>query len=168
MSSVFQKIRLKATTFICVGALVLAGCASKDVNQATKAAVTPLSDLNLVKEVIPAVLLSAQAHPYAPPEDGQCEYLHTHIQELDAVLGPDLDAPVSEHRPSLIERGAEEAKGSFIKAIGRTTEGAIPFRSWVRKLSGAERHARKVAAAITAGSIRRAFLKGLWVAKNCS
>lgn len=168
MPSYFQKICRTAQIVMCVGTLVLAGCASQDVNQATKAAVTPLSDLNLVKEEIPAVLLSAKAHPYALPEDGQCDYLHTHIQELDAVLGPDLDAPASEHRPSLIERGAEEAKGSFIKAIGRTTEGAIPFRNWVRKLSGAERHSRKITAAITAGSIRRAFLKGLWVAKNCS
>ena len=168
MPSHFQKFKRTAQLAIYAGILFLAGCATQDVNQATKAATTPLSDLNLIKEDIPAVLLAAQAQPYAPLEDGQCDYLHTQIQALDAVLGPDLDAPASEHSPSLIERGTDEAKGSFIKAIGRTTEGALPFRSWIRKLTGAEKHSRKVVASITAGSIRRAFLKGLWVAKNCS
>ena len=37
----------------------------------------------------------------------------------------------------------------------------IPFRGWIRKLSGAERHDKYVQAAITAGAVRRAYLKGL-------
>jgi hypothetical protein len=41
------------------------------------------------------------------------------------------------------------------------------FRGWVRKLSGAERYSKQVAAAIAAGSIRRAFLKGLGQAAAC-
>lgn len=44
----------------------------------------------------------------------------------------------------------------------------IPFRGWVRKLSGAERHSRKVEAAIAAGTVRRAFLKGVAITKDCS
>jgi hypothetical protein len=38
----------------------------------------------------------------------------------------------------------------------------------VRKLSGAERYERKVAAAIAAGSVRRAYLKGLGQAAGCA
>ena len=54
-----------------------------------------------------------------------------------------------------------------VGALQKTVEGAIPFRGWVRKLTGAERYSRKVAAAITAGSIRRAFLKGVAAADGC-
>ena len=44
----------------------------------------------------------------------------------------------------------------------------IPFRGWVRRLTGAERYSREVAAAIAAGTIRRAYLKGLGAAAGCS
>jgi len=44
----------------------------------------------------------------------------------------------------------------------------IPFRGWIRKLTGAERYSKRVAAAITAGAVRRAFLKGVRVMKNCA
>lgn len=44
----------------------------------------------------------------------------------------------------------------------------IPFRGWVRKLTGAERYSRKVSAAIAAGAIRRAYLKGLGQAAGCA
>jgi hypothetical protein len=148
-------------------ALIMSGCASNDVSHTAKAAIMPLNDLNLVKDDIPTVLLSAQAKPYAMPEDAQCERLQAYIRDLDNVLGPDLDAPASDEHPSLIERGTNEAKESMIKAIGRTTESAVPFRSWVRKLSGAERHSRQTLAAITAGTVRRGFLKGLYAANRC-
>jgi hypothetical protein len=44
----------------------------------------------------------------------------------------------------------------------------IPFRGWVRKLTGAERHDKLVQSAITAGAVRRAYLKGLGEAKGCN
>ena len=44
---------------------------------------------------------------------------------------------------------------------------AIPFRGWVRKLTGAERHDSFVQAAIIAGGVRRAYLKGLGEARGC-
>ena len=50
----------------------------------------------------------------------------------------------------------------------RTVEGFVPFRSWLRKLSGAEKHSKQVAAAITAGAIRRAYLKGRGDAMACT
>ncbi len=43
----------------------------------------------------------------------------------------------------------------------------MPFRGWIRRLSGAERHARDVAAAIAAGTARRAFLKGVGQGRIC-
>src|SRR5664280_2970956 len=71
---------------------------------------------------------------------------------------PDLDTPATESNSGLIERGSNEAKSSAVDALRSTTEGIVPFRGWVRKLSGAERYSHKVAASIAAGTVRRAFL----------
>lgn len=79
------------------------------------------------------------------------------------MLGPDLDAPATAGNPGLLDRGEDAATG----ALQRTAEGVIPFRGWVRKLSGAERYARHVSAAITAGGVRRGFLRGMASAKAC-
>ena len=132
-------------------------------NAVTQAATTPLSDLNLVRADIPPVLAAAQKGPYALPADRGCDALGKDIQALDAVLGADLDTQVTAANPSLVDRGGDAAGG----ALRGAAEGIVPFRGWVRKLSGAERYAREVAAAIAAGTIRRAFLKGLGQAASC-
>lgn len=148
--------------------LLLSACATtKTQNRVTSAAATPLSDLNIVRDEIPDVLQNALKQPYQPPSDATCSVVVTEVHQLDAVLGADLDAPASDDTPSLLDRGEDMAENTAIGAIQRTAEGLVPFRSWVRKLSGAERHSRKLAAAITAGSIRRAFLKGFAVSHGC-
>ncbi len=150
--------------------VVLSACASKSVSKTqarvTTAAATPLSDLNLVRDDIPDVLQQALKEPYLKPADAGCPQITNHVHQLDAVLGADLDAPASDE-PSLLDRGTDAAENTAIGAIQRTAESLVPFRSWVRKLSGAEKHARKLAAAITAGSIRRAFLKGVAASQGC-
>lgn len=75
---------------------------------------------------------------------------------------------MTEANRGLIERGTDAAGGAAVGALRRTAEGVIPFRGWVRKLTGAERYSKRVAAAIAAGTVRRAFLKGLSVAQNCN
>jgi hypothetical protein len=133
----------------------------------TQAAVTPLNDLNLVRAEIPEVLRAAAREPYVAPMDKTCAGLTTAIQALDAVLGADLDTPPTAANPSLIDRGSNAAGDAASGALRRTAEGVIPFRGWVRKLTGAERYSREVAAAITAGTIRRAYLKGLGQSAAC-
>ena len=150
-----------ALTFAAV--LALTACASSSQDKVTSAATTPLSDLNVVRADIPEVLKAAAAAPYAQPADASCTGLAAGIQALDEVLGPDLDAPTGKGNTGLLERGEDAATG----ALQRTAEGVIPFRGWIRKLSGAERYARQVSAAITAGGVRRGFLRGLAVAKTC-
>ena len=83
-------------------------------------------------------------------------------------MGLDLDAPPSATSPSLLERGAGQIENASVSALKSTTQSIVPFRSWVRKLTGAERYSKKVSAAITAGSIRRAYLKGVAHAKGCT
>lgn len=162
----FARLALRIGTLALL--LGLSACATKTQNRVTSAATTPLSDLNLVRDEIPEVLQNALKQPYLPPTDATCPVVVNEVHQLDAVLGADLDAPASDDSPSLLDRGEDLAENTAIGAIQRTAEGLVPFRSWVRKLSGAERHSRKFAAAITAGSIRRAFLKGFAVSHGCA
>lgn len=147
--------------------LALVACATQDQKEVVDAATVPLQDLHLVHAEIPAALREAQKQPYAIPADTGCAALLTQVRDLDEVLGPDLDATETDANPSLIERGTKEAKKAAVKALRHTTEDVVPYRAWVRKLSGAERYSKKVAAAIAAGTIRRAFLKGLIASQTC-
>src|SRR5258705_4295618 len=61
----------------------------------------------------------------------------------------------------------EKGKGAGLGFVAGAASETIPFRGWVRKLSGAERHDRFVQGAINAGAVRRAYLKGLGEAKGC-
>lgn len=133
-----------------------------------QAVTAPLADLNLIREAIPEVLADARKAPYAVPADLSCPALVHDVEALDAVLGADLDTPADGAGPSLVERGTTAAGDALIGAVRSTTEGVIPFRGWVRKLTGAERYAKEVAASVAAGTIRRAFLKGLGQAQGCS
>lgn len=158
-----QAMRLHPLTLLAA-ALVLTACASSSQDKVANAATTPLSDLNAVRAEIPDVLQAAAAAPYAMPADASCAGLAAGIRGLDEVLGPDLDAPHTSANPSLLDRSEDAATG----ALQRTAEGVIPFRGWVRKLSGAERYAHQVSVAITAGGVRRGYLRGLATAKACT
>ena len=92
-------------------ALALAGCSSTG-QQVGQAATTPLRDLNLVNAPIPELLQATQKAPYAMPGDRSCPALAAAVAELDAVLGPDLDAPKGD-KPSLGDRGQAEAGKRF-------------------------------------------------------
>jgi hypothetical protein len=141
------------------------GAAENAVGQAVT---TPLSDLNLVQAPIPAALKEAHKAPYAQPLDTSCEQLALQVQALDEVLGTDLDVPPTPSNPGLVERGSREVGNAAAGALKSAAEGIVPFRGWVRKLSGAERYSKEVAAAIAAGTVRRAYLKGLGEARGCA
>lgn len=146
---------------------ILTACATKTQSGITTAATTPLSDINMVKVEIPPVLQQAKSQPYLVPDNHSCDMIRTEITQLDAALGPDLDAPGQPNAETWFDRGATLVSNSAVGALQRTAEGLVPFRSWVRKLSGAERHSKKVAASITAGLIRRGFLKGVAASTAC-
>lgn len=132
------------------------------------AAEAPLRDANLLRTKIPPVLLDAVAEPYALPDLPRkagrvevCHLLEALVAPLDAALGPDLDVPVE--KQGLARRGRDTAMGFMATAASDV----VPFHSWVRKLSGAERHDQLVQNAITSGAVRRAYLKGLGEAHGC-
>jgi hypothetical protein len=142
-------------------AFLLSACATKDGARISTSATTPLRDFNLAQAEIPPVLADARKHPYIMPPDSSCKALNTDIDKLDEVLGPDIDVPVA-------EAGAADVVGETVgNAFKSMIEGVVPFRHWIRKLSGAEQHARDVTAAAAAGSARRAFLKGMRMINAC-
>jgi len=127
------------------------------------AAEAPLRDVNVLRTKVPVVLLYAMADPYGrPPPGWKCKDLIAMVEPLDDALGDDLDAP--SQQPGMKEKGRSSVMGL---AAGAASD-MIPFRSWVRRLTGAERHDQLVQDAITAGAVRRAYLKGLGEAKGCN
>lgn len=152
-----------------IAALVAAtGCASGTASRMGDAARAPLGDLNISKSGIPEVLVEARKHPYLVPVSNNCVAITLEIAALDEALGPDLDEPVAKGEASLFDRAGGIAQDQAVGAVQRTAEGLIPFRGWVRKLSGAERHSKRVTESIMAGAVRRAFLKGVAASQNCS
>lgn len=124
---------------------------------AVDVAATPVTDLNLRKNDIPAVLLAAQEEPYAIGGLTRCNRIAAAVGELDAVLGEDIDvAPDEGRRGPDAGKLAQWAVASF-----------IPFRGAIRELSGANETQRRLQVAIQAGISRRAFLKGVGQARGC-
>lgn len=146
----------------CALALVTAPAAAREANSvnadptAQDVAMTPLTDLNLAKDPIPAVLLRSAADPYASAGIKSCADIQAAIDELDTALGPDADVNQDDRERISWGRIATSAIGSF-----------IPFRSVIRELSGAADRERDFRAAIVSGAVRRGFLKGLGQQKNC-
>jgi hypothetical protein len=125
---------------------------------------SPLSDFNLMRTEIPTILINARKTPYKFPVDAGCIWFATEIQGLDFVLGPDLDDVKVDADGNVVER---ELGNATVNALKSFTEGFVPFRAWIRRLTGADSHAREVAAAGMAGIVRRSYLKGVAHARAC-
>lgn len=167
-----SKLKTVSLPLAMGGLLTLCACASgpkpgkpPTEERIADAATAPLADLNLVRAKIPELLLAAQEHPYRVPVAHACTDLQTEVHALDEVLGPDVDAPRS--KQSQGEKGSEALGDAAIGGLRGATEGLLPFRGWVRKLTGAERYSKQVAAAVGAGLARRSFLKGMGQVQGC-
>lgn len=157
--------------------LALAGCNGgrsavggvEQVGAGLGAAVSaPLEDFNLRQSPIPIVLLQAKANPYDLRNLNQCTTIAAEVARLDEALGPDTDEPPRQNGAYLSERAADAAAKAALDAIRDATTDFIPGRSWIRRLSGAEQHSREVQSTIQAGRMRRAFLKGIGIQRNCA
>ncbi len=158
-------------------AILLSGCASPDTSPVSgkkspqdrlgSAIISPLNDLNLVQTTIPPVITDALKNPYQLPDNISCPVLVEQIHKLDTALGADLDAIVPGYIQTNAEKGQELVENEAIGSVERTINGVIPFRSWIRRFSGAEKHSRELTTAIAAGVVRRAFLKGIGQEHGC-
>lgn len=132
------------------------------------AATAPLEDFNLRRQQIPTVLLQAELNPYDLRNLNQCSTIGAEVARLNEALGPDTDEPPAQDGSYLSERAADAAAKAALDAIRDTTTDFIPGRSWIRRLSGADQHSKHVQKAIQAGRMRRAFLKGIGMQRNCA
>jgi hypothetical protein len=124
---------------------------------ASKVATSPLKDVGVVKDKIPPILLEARSATYALPAPLTCKTIFDAVDALNTELAPDLDNPETQ-----VKSGMSAAE------IGETViHGLTPMRSWVRKLSGAEKNDNEVRQAVLAGSVRRGYLKGVGLGMAC-
>ena len=147
----------------------------------TGAVLTPLEDLNLANAEIPPQLLKLAEAPYgALPGDGGCEALLSEVEIVNGYLGPDPALPpkpvaVPVEKPNATQQASdfsgkvsEKAGDASIDAVKSAAGSVIPFRGWVRKLTGAEARAKKVDRVILGGMLRRSYLTGVAMQKGCS
>jgi hypothetical protein len=145
---------------LSVSLLAVSGCAATTYahrtgdNRVGDAVGEPFRDAGWTRENPPEVLIRAAAAPYALPIDTECSAMLNEIAALDLVLGPDLDDPLARAEESDLD-----ASGLLSGAIGGVL--GLPYRSILRRLSGASGRERVLRDAIFAGMVRRAFLKGL-------
>jgi hypothetical protein len=119
-------------------------------------AMTPLSDLNLAQDEVPAVLELARAQPYSRQGIATCADILREVGNLDAVLGDDFDTDPPADRGMSVTSLAQRVVGSF-----------IPFRGIIREISGANAAEFRAREAIAAGLMRRAYLKGIGQEMDC-
>jgi len=117
--------------------------------------VQPFRDLGFVRLTPAEALTRAQEHPYAAPATlangaTDCPALTSEIVSLDIALGSDVD--VAEQRQGM---GSNLVAGAIRSAV------SLPYRSVVRRITGAEHRDQVMQQATRAGMVRRAFLKGL-------
>lgn len=132
------------------------------------AVTAPARDLNMLRTKVPQVLLDALEDPYKRPTPATCAEITAQVRPLYDALGADIDDPASGDDRDLIVKGRDVAEDTALGFVAGAAQDLIPLRGWVRRLSGAERHDRLVRAAITAGGIRRGYLKGLGESKGCN
>jgi hypothetical protein len=109
---------------------------------------------------VPEKLQAILAEPYSMEGMGKCAAIIQEIEELDAVLGPDVHQRGQETRAKKRERTVGRVAGSVAGSI-------IPFRSLIGEVTGANAERRRYAEAVYAGTVRRGFLRGVGLERGC-
>lgn len=158
-----MKLRPAFAAMIVLSAVPAAAQTAVDPKNVTAedVATKPLSDMNLKKDEIPPLLIEARERPYDLTGLNRCSAIGSAIVALDGVLGDDIDV--------VDPKTDGEKRGNSAGNIGKAIVGSlIPFGGIIREVSGANAAQREWNAAIYAGSVRRAFLKGVGQQKGCN
>lgn len=131
------------------------------------AVLAPAEDFNLKRDKIPEQLRAIK-QIYTLPPDPACVDIAAEVIALDAVLGPDEDDQSPKTKKSRTDKVEEEAEKFTVGAVSSATTSFIPFRSLVRRATGASAHTKKVRRAYLRGLQRRAYLKGVGGQMGCA
>ncbi|MEM1148951.1 MAG: hypothetical protein AAGI03_00100 [Pseudomonadota bacterium] len=134
----------------------------------TDAALSPLEDLNLRREPIPNQL-KLLTRPYYDASRMSCRQIRDAVLALNADLGRDWDTPNPEgsEDESRLDWAADQSADTALGAVSSQARSFIPLRGLVREASGANSYENRVRTAYRIGTERRAFLKGIGLAKGC-
>ncbi len=122
----------------------------------------PLKDFNIMKAKPKPDLEAVMDDPYSLKGLRTCKQYRTEVAKMTRSLGPDVDAPEAGDK----RRG--DSRAEFALGAGETVANSfIPGGALIRKISGADKRQKYAQAAVFAGSLRRAYLKGLMLGKNC-
>ncbi|WP_260581716.1 hypothetical protein [Sphingopyxis sp. PET50] len=154
----------KSLVACAIGALILSPAAhaqkgSPEEDSTIKDTANSVTEPFDGKEV-PAKLLAVQDDPYSLAGLGKCAAIIQEITELDAVLGPDVNAQVEQSRDKKREKTAGRVAGNVAGSF-------IPFGGLIGEVTGANAERRRYAMAIYAGTVRRGFLKGVGLERGC-
>jgi hypothetical protein len=148
--------------FAGAASALLAACASTGGEPAANWAAPPsngltrasVDKLDLASDPIPPILIQARKSPYALTNTGSCERIAQEMALLNAVLGEDYDTSTARERPA-------DNAGEVLATL-------IPFRGVFREVSGASRKEWEFRESISAGLMRRAYLKGRGEQMGCA
>lgn len=165
---------VSAIAIVC-GAIALLGACSTtkgaeervdDVRRGVvDAAASPFRDIGLVRPEVPDTL-QGLAYPYS--NQGLtvgCDAVLYEIGKLDAILGVEHFQPGAER--GISSKGLDAIEGAVINAARDAAGDIIPYRGWVRRLSGAAKAEKEASRAIIQGQTRRAYLRGYGAALGC-
>lgn len=149
--------------FVVIGSVAVllapaAGQAQQQGDSVGSAVTQPLRDVRIADKKIPPVLQLAASAPYSSQNTRSCAAIAGEVRRLNAALGADVDVP-----------GKRKGEGAQVAAVAARTavNTLIPGLGLVRVITGADKQQRRVEAAVYAGSVRRAYLKGLGLARGC-
>jgi hypothetical protein len=121
----------------------------------------PLKDLNIIKPEVDPYLEPLMKNPYALTGLKSCKDYKAAIARLNSILGPDVDSAEAQNQ-------TKQSPAEFALDTGASVAGSlIPLSGLIRKISGAEARQKYANAAVYAGGLRRAYIKGRASAKGC-
>jgi hypothetical protein len=128
------------------------------------AAAVPFRDVGLIRPEIPLLLRNLD-YPYSTATLTDCPAVARELASLDAVLGPESFQPGPDR--NVWDRSGDFVEQQTIQAAEDAVADAIPFRSWVRRISGASRAERDALRAFSNGQQRRTFVRGFGASLGC-
>ncbi len=157
--------RILATGLLAVAVASCSTGRTSDTRRGVSdAAYIPFRDVGLIRPEIPLLLRNLQ-YPYATASLNDCSAVSREIAQLDGVLGPESYQPGPNR--NVWDRSGDFVEEQAIEAAQDTAADLIPFRSWVRRISGANRAEREALRAVANGQQRRTFLRGYGASLGC-